>query len=177
MKSFRGLPIRRSPRDCQKPNPSTPTGVKTSGWDRFNNKLTPEVKKTLRDKWNEFYPDDPLIPQPKYRKTSKEERSKESHKEYLRRMWNEFYPDDQIDWDNFKPQPLPEVWNKFNLEFASEEEMYRQDLEDEDGNTKYTPEQEMELWEQYYGKELDEWGNPIDDDPHPLRTKSLYNKY
>lgn len=46
-------------------------------------------------------------------------------------MWNVVFPDDQIDWDNFKPRPLPDLWIRFYLDLASEEEMYRQDQEDD----------------------------------------------
>lgn len=93
MKPVRGLPIRRSPRNSGNSNPSTPSGERNRDWDRFNNKHTPEEIKFYREKWNEFYPDDPLIPQPKYQK-----KSTETQKEYLRRMWNVVFPDDQIDW-------------------------------------------------------------------------------
>lgn len=46
-------------------------------------------------------------------------------------MWNVVFPDDQIDWDNFKPRPLPDLWIRFYLDLASEEEMYRQDQEED----------------------------------------------
>ena len=46
-------------------------------------------------------------------------------------MWNVLFPDDQIDWDNFIPRPIPDLWSRFFLDFASEEEMYRQDHEEE----------------------------------------------
>ena len=171
MSIIRGLPTRRTPKNNRNTNSSISSGQTSSGWDRFNNKHTPEQKRTYRDKWIELYPDEPLIP-PRFSKTSQE-----TQKEYLRRMWNVVFPDDQIDWENVKPHLYPDIWVRFYSDFASEEEMYLQDQEEEVVVKKYTPEQEMELWEQYYGKELDEWGNPIDDDPHPLRTKSLYNKY
>ena len=140
-------------------NPSSSSGQTSSGWDRFNNKHTPEEIKFYRDKWNEFYPDDPLIPKPKYQKTSTE-----TQKEYLQRMWNVVFPDDQIDWENVKPHLYPDIWVRFYSDFASEEEMYLQDQEEEVVVKKYTPEQEMELWYQYYEERTDEWGNKIDDD-------------
>lgn len=54
MKPVRGLPIRRSPRNSQKPNPSTPNGEKTSGWDRFNGKISPSEKESLRNRLKEL---------------------------------------------------------------------------------------------------------------------------
>ena len=186
MSIIRGLPTRRSPQNTH----STQSGEKSSGWDRFNNKLTPEQKKSIREKLNEFYPDDPMIPPSKFPKTPKE-----TPKEYLRRMWNVLYPDDQIDWDNFKPRPMTDLWNRFYLDFASEEEMYRQDHEDDpidygmfcpdDGLPesvyieKVVPNKTLHLicdevihdfmrkyvcMDEYYEDETDEWGNKIDNE-------------
>ena len=165
MKPVRGLPTRRTPKIDRNTNPTTSSGQTSSGWDRFNNRLTPEVKKSLRDKWNEFYPDDPLIPKPKYQKTSTE-----TQKEYLRRMWNVVFPDDQIDWDNFKPRPLPDLWIRFNLDFASEEEMYRQDQEEEIeyDESQYYGYHRMDEDGRYYNindDEVDVYGQIIDDYP------------
>lgn len=93
MEPVRGLPTRRTPKNDHTTIPSTPSGQKSSGWDRFNNKHTPEQKRTYRDKWIELYPDKPLITPSRFSKTSEE-----TQKEYLRRMWNVVFPDDQIDW-------------------------------------------------------------------------------
>lgn len=185
---IRGFPIRKTTNNNENTNQSTSTGQKSSGWDRVNDKLTPEQKKFYRDKWNEFYPDDPLIPQPKYQKTSTE-----TQKEYLRRMWNVVFPDDQIDWDNFKPRPLPDIWIRFYSDFANEEETYRQDNEDDPVDYgKFCPDDGLpetvyiekivpndtlreildEVYHEhirrymcmddYYEDETDEWGNKID---------------
>lgn len=158
MISVRGFPTSRQPNT----NHNSTQNGKSSGWDRINNKHTPEQLNLIRDKWNEFYPDDPLIPQPKYQKTSEE-----TQKEYLRRMWNVVFPDDQIDWDNFIPHPLPDLWVRFYLDFVSEEEMFRQDQEEHDDDMKYTPEQEMELWYQYLQNDEDE-NYDVDGSPRPI---------
>lgn len=148
-------------------DPSTQSSESGSGWDRFNNKLTPERKKFYRDKWNEFYPDDPLIPQPKF-----QESSTETPIEYLRRMWNVLYPDDQIDWDNFIPRPVPDLWIRFFLDFASEEEMYRQDHEEDvdEDESQYYGYHRMDEDGRYYNindEEVDVYGQIIDYPMYP----------
>ena len=126
MKPVRGLPTRRSPKNNGNTNPSISSGQTSSGWDRFNNKHTPEQKRTYRDKWTELYPNEPLITPSRFQKTSQE-----TQKEYLRRLWNVVYPDNQIDWENVKSQPIPDIGNMFYFEYACEEKMFFQDNEDE----------------------------------------------
>ncbi len=57
MKPVRGLPIRRSPKNNGNTNPSTPSGKTSSGWDRFNGKMSPSEKERLREKLREFLND------------------------------------------------------------------------------------------------------------------------
>lgn len=82
-------------------------------------------------------------------------------------MWNVVFPDDQIDWDNVKPHLYPDTWVRFYSDFASEEEMYLQDQEEEVVVKKYTPEQEMELWYQYLQNNEDEYYD-VDGNPRPI---------
>ena len=162
MKPVRGLPVRRSPKNNHTTNLPNSSSEKSSGWDRFNNKHTPEQKRTYRDKWIELYPDEPLITPSRFSKTSEE-----TQKEYLRRIWNVVFPDDQIDWENVKPHLYPDTWVRFYSDFASEEEMYLQDQEEEVVVKKYTPEQEMELWYQYLQNNEDEYYD-VDGNPRPI---------
>ena len=53
MKPVRGLPRRRSPQNTH----SIPSGQKSSGWDRFNGKMSPSEKERLREKLREFLND------------------------------------------------------------------------------------------------------------------------
>lgn len=43
--------------DHPKTNPSTISGEKRSGWDRFNGKLSPSEKERLREMYKEFLND------------------------------------------------------------------------------------------------------------------------
>jgi len=59
----------------------------------------------------------------------------ETPKERLQRLWNQLNPDEQVDWKNYRPPIIsPEIssWMTNYYEFASEEEMYRQDHEEEE---------------------------------------------
>ena len=53
MKPVRGLPKRRTPQNTH----STLSGKTSSGWDRFNGKMSPSEKERLREKLREFLND------------------------------------------------------------------------------------------------------------------------
>ena len=57
MKPVKGLPTRRTPQNNHNTNHSIPSGQKSSGWDRFNGKMTPSEKERLRQKFREFLND------------------------------------------------------------------------------------------------------------------------
>ena len=57
MKPVRGLPTRRTPKNNRNTNSSISSGQTSSGWDRFNGKMSPSEKERLRQKFREFLND------------------------------------------------------------------------------------------------------------------------
>lgn len=84
------------------------------------------------------------------------------------------FPDNQIDWENVKPQPLPDIGNRFYSDFASEEHMFFQDNEDdqidwyEEDESQYYGYHRMDEDGRYYNindDEVDVYGRMIDEYP------------
>lgn len=92
MISHRGLPTRRIVDNDQNSILTTQSNTSGSGWDRFNGKMSPSEKESLRNKLREWSMDNPVNLSSSHQRT---EDKTVNIKGIIRRIWNEVDPDRQ----------------------------------------------------------------------------------
>lgn len=115
MTSVRGLPTRRIVDNNQNSILTTQSNTSGSGWDRFNGKMSPSEKESLRIKLIEWSMDDLVTLGSSLQQT---EDKTENIKGIVRRIWNEVNPDKQdretpleVKKKNFKGL-IVELWSE-----------------------------------------------------------------